>query len=104
MAEISCLNIVLQREIENAFQNSPPSFEAKIDVLLVRSNAVADAAKKATAVIPIVMISSINPEAQGLVASLARPGGNVTGLVSLSSGLTAKRLEILKEVIPKARQ
>ena len=59
------------------------------------------AAKKATTIIPIVMTTSSDPVAQGLVASLARPGGNVTGLSSLAADLNTKRLEILKDAIPK---
>jgi putative ABC transport system substrate-binding protein len=58
-------------------------------------------AKKATTTIPIVMVSIGDPVGQGLVASLARPGGNVTGLSSLSFELNTKRLEILKDAVPK---
>ena len=58
-------------------------------------------AKKATTTIPIVMTSVGDPVGQGLVASLARPGGNVTGLSSLSLELNTKRLEILKDAVPK---
>ena len=59
------------------------------------------AAKKATTTIPIVMTSAADPVGAGLVASLARPGGNVTGLSSLSTELNTKRLEILKDAVPK---
>ena len=59
------------------------------------------AAKKATSTIPIVMATSPDPVAAGLVASLARPGGNVTGLSSLAPELNSKRLEILKDAIPR---
>jgi putative ABC transport system substrate-binding protein len=59
------------------------------------------AAKRATTSIPIVMTSHADPEAAGLVASLARPGGNVTGLAALSPELNTKRLEILKDAVPK---
>jgi putative ABC transport system substrate-binding protein len=59
------------------------------------------AAKKATTTIPIVMVIAGDPVALGLVASLARPGGNVTGLSALSTELNSKRLEILKDAIPK---
>ena len=59
------------------------------------------AAKKVTTTIPIVMTASSDPVAQGLVASLARPGGNVTGLAGLGPELITKRLEVLKDVVPK---
>jgi len=58
-------------------------------------------AKSTTTTIPIVMVSSGDPVAAGLVASLARPGGNVTGLSALSTELNTKRLEILKDAVPK---
>ena len=58
------------------------------------------AAKGATTIIPIVMATSVNPVGAGLVASLARPGGNVTGLSSLPDELNTKRLEILKDAVP----
>jgi putative ABC transport system substrate-binding protein len=59
------------------------------------------AAKKATTILPIVLTSSADPVSAGLVASLARPGGNVTGNSSLAPELVSKRLEILKDVIPR---
>ena len=59
------------------------------------------AVKKATAIIPIVMTNSADPVSEGLVASLAQPGGNVTGLSGLSPELITKRLEVLKDAVPK---
>ena len=59
------------------------------------------AAKKATTTIPIVMTNASDPVAAGLITSLARPGGNVTGLSSLGTELNTKRLEILKDAVPK---
>jgi len=59
------------------------------------------AAKKATPTIPIVMTNAVNPMGEGLVASLARPAGNVTGFSNLSGELASKRLEILKDAVPK---
>jgi putative ABC transport system substrate-binding protein len=65
------------------------------------NNVVIRAAQKATKTIPIVMISSVDPVAAGYAESFARPGGNITGLSWLSRDLSAKRLELLKEVFPK---
>jgi putative ABC transport system substrate-binding protein len=73
----------------------------KVDVILCSSTPPVLAAKKATTTIPIVMASSGDAVATGLVTSLASPGGNVTGLTSLSAELAGKRLEILKEIVPK---
>jgi len=73
----------------------------KVDVIVTGGSASTRAAKAATSTIPIVMASSDDPVGIGLVASLARPGGNITGLSQLSPELSGKRLEILKEVIPK---
>jgi putative ABC transport system substrate-binding protein len=72
----------------------------KVDVIVVFGTSAALAAKKATSTIPIVMASSANPVGSGLVASLARPGGNITGLTSVSAELGGKRLELLKEIVP----
>jgi putative ABC transport system substrate-binding protein len=74
----------------------------KVDVIVVQDTSVALAAKKATSTIPIVMTSVGDPVARGLVASLARPGGNITGLASFADELAGKRLELLKETLPKA--
>jgi len=73
----------------------------KVDVIVAQATPAIRAAKNTTRTIPIVMASSGDPVRDGLVASLARPGGNVTGLTSVSSELSGKRLELLKEVIPK---
>jgi putative tryptophan/tyrosine transport system substrate-binding protein len=73
----------------------------KVDLIVVTGGPPAAAAKKATTTIPIVMASVGGPVGEGLIASLARPGGNVTGLASLSAELTTKRLEILKDAVPK---
>jgi ABC-type uncharacterized transport system substrate-binding protein len=73
----------------------------KVDIIVVASTVPALAAKKATTTIPIVMVNVGDPVAFGLVASLARPGGNVTGNASLAPELNTKRLEILKDAVPK---
>ncbi|HEY6367203.1 MAG TPA: ABC transporter substrate-binding protein [Candidatus Binatia bacterium] len=73
----------------------------KVDLILVSGAQPASAAKSATATIPIVMSNAADPVGAGLVASLARPGGNITGLAGLGSELITKRLEILKDAVPK---
>ena len=73
----------------------------KVDLIVTSGGPTPLAAKKATTTIPIVMTSAGDPVGAGLVASLARPGGNVTGLSSLATELNSKRLEILKDAVPK---
>jgi putative tryptophan/tyrosine transport system substrate-binding protein len=73
----------------------------KVDVIVTAGSDTTRAAKEVTSTIPIVMASSDDPVGNGFVASLARPGGNITGLSQLSPELSGKRLEILKEVLPK---
>jgi putative ABC transport system substrate-binding protein len=73
----------------------------KVDLIVTTAGPPASAAKKATTTIPIVMANAGDPVGEGLVASLARPGGNVTGLSSLTFELATKRLEILKDAVPK---
>jgi len=75
-----------------------------VDVILAGGTEAAVAAKHATSVIPIVFPSAGDPIGSGLVASLARPGGNVTGLSNLGSDLAAKRLGLLREVLPGFRR
>jgi putative ABC transport system substrate-binding protein len=77
----------------------------KVDVILAASTPPAVAAKSATSTIPIVMATSADPVELGLVASLARPGGNVTGLsFSVALDVVGKELELLKETVPKVRR
>jgi putative ABC transport system substrate-binding protein len=73
----------------------------KVDVITAVTSAVGVAAKRATSTIPIV-VSSADPVGAGLAASLARPGGNVTGVTGNSTELAGKRLQLLREVVPKA--
>jgi putative ABC transport system substrate-binding protein len=72
----------------------------KVDLIVTFGGPTPLAAKNATSTIPIVMTSSVDPVAEGLIASLARPGGNVTGLSTLAPELNTKRLEILKDTLP----
>jgi putative ABC transport system substrate-binding protein len=73
----------------------------KVDVIVTSSASDTRAAKDATATIPIVMGQGDDPVKLGFVASLARPGGNITGLATLSPEISGKRLELLKEIVPK---
>jgi ABC-type uncharacterized transport system substrate-binding protein len=73
----------------------------KVDIIVTSSPAPTRAAKEATATIPIVFAQDGDPVASGFVTSLARPGGNITGLSTLAPELSGKRLELLKELVPK---
>ena len=76
----------------------------KVDVIVTSATPPTLAAKQVTAVIPIVFTLASDPVGTGLVASLARPGGNVTGLSNQSADLAGKRLELLREVVPSLRR
>jgi putative ABC transport system substrate-binding protein len=76
----------------------------KVDVILTQGTPAVLAAKQATSAIPIVFAIAGNPVANGLVATLARPGGNVTGLSNQTADLAGKRLELLREVVPDLRR
>ena len=76
----------------------------KVDVILTHNTPPVIAAKQATSVIPIVFATAADPVDTGLVASLARPGSNVTGLSSQTTDLASKRIELLREVVPGFRQ
>jgi putative tryptophan/tyrosine transport system substrate-binding protein len=73
----------------------------KVDVIVTTGNSATAPAKEATKTIPIVMMNDTDPVGQGHIDSLARPGGNITGLSSISFDLADKRLELLKEIVPK---
>jgi len=73
----------------------------KVDLIVVTATPAALAAKNASTVIPIVMANSSDPVGAGLVTSLGRPGGNLTGLSGLAVELNTKRLEILKDAVPR---
>src|SRR6266567_1059060 len=78
--------------------------KAKVDIVVSYGTTAPLAASKATSTIPIVMVTGSDPVKVGIVASLSRPGGNVTGVTYLSAELHGKRLEILKEVVPRIRR
>ena len=76
----------------------------KVDVIVTWGTATVQATKRATSVIPIVFAVAADPVGDGLVASLARPGGNVTGLSTQHADASAKRLELLREIVPNLRR
>ena len=73
----------------------------KPDVIALGGSVAIQAARTATSTVPIVMMSVANPVAQGFVASLARPGGNITGNAILTEVVALKRMELFREVLPK---
>jgi len=75
-----------------------------VDVIVAGSTVGAKASKRATSTIPIVMANVADPVGGGLVASLARPGGNITGLSTMGQDLSGKRLELIREVVPRLRR
>ena len=102
-------NIIVERRNAEGKQDRLSELAAelvrlKIDVIVAGGSNATRAAKNATSIIPIVMAQSADPVAEGFVASLARPGGNITGLSNLSPELNGKRLELLKETIPRLSQ
>jgi ABC-type uncharacterized transport system substrate-binding protein len=90
-----------ENKIERVPELAAELVRLKVDLILTSANPPALAAQKATSTIPIVMMGVADPLALGLVASLARPGGNITGFANLSPELSTKRLEILKDAVPK---
>ena len=99
-------NIMVERRYwENRAERLPvlvnEFVHLKADIIVTSSGSAAGAARKVTNTIPIVILTSGDAVTQGLVASLARPGGNVTGLTNISPDTDRKRLELLKEVVPK---
>lgn len=76
--------------------------DSKVDVIVTLGGPAAEAAKEATPTIPIVFVGAGDAVGTGLIASLARPGGNMTGITDQAAELSAKRLELLKEAVPKA--
>jgi len=97
--------IIVQRYAEGRLDRMPPFVHEfvhqKVDVIVAGNNVVIRTAKEATKTIPVVMVSSVDPVAAGYVESFAHPGGNITGLAWLNRDISAKRVELLKEVLPK---
>ena len=88
-------------KIEHLPELAAELIRLKVDLIVTTGDPQASAAKKATTTIPIVMANAGDPVGSGFVASLARPGGNVTGLSNLATELNAKRLEVLKDAVPR---
>jgi putative ABC transport system substrate-binding protein len=91
------------REGEEMLSAARDLVEQNVDVVVVGSNELAEALKKATTTVPVVFVAVADPEEGGLVASLARPGGNITGFSHLTGELTGKRLQLLKDTVPRLR-
>jgi putative tryptophan/tyrosine transport system substrate-binding protein len=99
-------NIVIERrfaeeKLERLPQLAADLVHLKVEVIVTGRPTSTRAAKEATVTIPIVMGQDSDPVGSGFVASLARPGGNITGLSSLAPEISGKRLELLKEIVPK---
>ena len=100
-------NLVVRRSFADGNRDRLPSLvadlvQAKVDVIVATSTQETVAAKRASSTIPIVMTVAPDPVEQGLVSSLARPGGNVTGLTSMAPGTSQKLVELLRETVPSA--
>ena len=98
-------NLIVERRYAEGHAERFPGFaaemvEAKIDIIIVSTTPAAIAVKKATTTIPVVFPNAISPVESGLVASLANPGGNITGGAAQTAALSTKRLGILKEMVP----
>jgi putative ABC transport system substrate-binding protein len=97
-------NIVIEyglgRSAEQLPEIAADLLRRKVDVLVASGTPSVLPARNATRTTPVVFVAGIDPIAIGLVASLARPGGNVTGLTALNADLTGKRFELLKEILP----
>ena len=99
-------NIVIEWRSAEGKRDRLPALAAdlvrlKVDLIVTAGPLVTRAAKEATSTIPIVMAQDPDPVGNGFVASLARPGGNITGLSRLAPELSGKQLELLKEIVPK---
>jgi putative tryptophan/tyrosine transport system substrate-binding protein len=108
LGDVEGQNIVIDYRFGEGKRELFPNLAAelarlKVDILVsAGGNVVTRAAQQATNKIPIVMTNVLDPVGSGFIASLARPGGNITGLTAISSDLTGKRLELIKETFPKA--
>ena len=90
-----------EREIDRLPALAAELVRLKVDIIVTGGPSATRVAKEATTTIPIVMAQDPDPVGIGFVASLARPGGNITGLSTLAPEISGKRLELLKEIVPK---
>jgi ABC-type uncharacterized transport system substrate-binding protein len=101
-------NVIIERRFSEGRLDRYPDLVANLaqlgpDVLVTSGNDAALAAKRATTTIPIVMMNASDPVGQGIVASLARPGGNITGVIQDDTAeVSAKRMQLLKDAVPRA--
>jgi putative tryptophan/tyrosine transport system substrate-binding protein len=98
-------NIVIESRYSEGKLERLPDLAAelvrlKVDVIMAASTPGVLAAKNATSTIPLIFVSVADPIGSNLVKSLARPGGNITGMSTMNAGLSAKRLELIKETVP----
>jgi putative tryptophan/tyrosine transport system substrate-binding protein len=99
-------NILIEHRYAEGRLDRMPTFvhefvQQKVDVIVAANNVAIRTAQKATKTIPIVILTSIDPVEAGYVESFAHPGGNITGFTHLSRDLSAKRVELLKELLPR---
>jgi len=99
-------NIVIEYRYAEGKLDRLPTLAAdlvrlKVDIIVSAGPQATRAAKEATSTIPVVMTQDGDPVANGFVASLARPGGNITGLSTLAPEISGKQLELLKEIVPR---
>jgi len=102
-------NLVIERRFSEGREDQFAGLVAEVlqrnvDVIVAASTAAARAAKAATSTVPIVLAGIADPEKTGLVSSLARPGGNVTGVSNQIADIQSKLMELLKEVVPRAKR
>jgi putative ABC transport system substrate-binding protein len=107
LGHIEGKNILIDWRYADGNSERLPAFAAELvrlspDVIVTQGSTSTRVAQQATRTVPIVMAAGADPVAEGMIASLARPGGNITGLTRVAPELDGKRLELLKEVVPKA--
>ena len=99
-------NILIEERFAEGEVNRLPALaselvELKVDVIVTSGGAAAQAAKEATSTVPIILLGAGDPVGAGLVASMARPGGNITGVTEFSTEISGKRLQLLTEAVPR---